>query len=70
MAMYTVTAEFNDDGTVTVRGPEGVRKMQVAEFTKKLAASMGEVVEKHAAHSHIYLDEKTGQYVHDEHDHE
>lgn len=70
MAMMTVTATFNDDGTVTVRGAEGVRNMTVAKFTEMLSNSAGnKVVDKHAAHSHIWLDEKTGKFVHNDGDH-
>lgn len=70
MAMHTWTVEFNDDETVTLRGPEGVRNMKVAEFTAKLAAASGTVVEKHAAHSHIFLDAGTGKMTHEEHEHQ
>ena len=69
MATYMVTVEFNDDGTVTIRGADGVRKMEVAEFTKKLSEQSGTIVEKHAAHTHVHLN-ADGKIVADEHVHE
>lgn len=70
MALQTIEIEFNDDGTANIRLPEGKRitgvsPAKVAELTEKLAKSMGKIVERHAAHSHIHLDAK-GKMVSDE----
>lgn len=71
MAMQQIEVTFNDDGTANIRLPEGkritgVNPAKVAELTEKLAKAMGKIVERHAAHSHIHLDNKTGKVVSDE----
>jgi hypothetical protein len=71
MALQTIEVTFNDDGTANIRLPEGkritgVNPAKVAELTEKLAKSLGKIVERHAAHSHIHLDQKSGKMVSDE----
>lgn len=70
MALQTIEITFNDDGTANIRLPDGKRitganPAKVAELTEKLAKSMGKIVERHAAHSHIHLD-AGGKMVSDE----
>ena len=74
MAMQTIEVEFNSDGTATVKLPEGKSMRvsdpaKVAALTLKLAESLGPIIERHKAHSHIHLS-ADGKLVSDEHIHE
>jgi hypothetical protein len=63
-----VDVEFNDDGTATIRLPEGktmkLDQAKVAEFTEKLAKGMGTIVERHKGHSHGYITDATKDTLH------
>jgi len=74
MSLQTIKVKFNRDGTARITLPEGKSMLvsdpaKVAKLTEKLALKMGTITERHAAHSHIYLDASTGKMVHNEHDH-
>jgi hypothetical protein len=74
MAMQTIEVEFNDDGSATIRLPEG-KSMRVADpakvaaLTQKLAEAMGPIIERHKLHSHIHLNQD-GKLVQEEHEHD
>lgn len=75
MALVNIEVTFNDDGSANIRLPEGklmknLTPAKVAELTEKLAKSLGPIIERHAAHSHIHLDGATGKLVSDDHVHE
>jgi len=75
MAMQRIDVEFNDDGSATIRLPEGKTMSvkdpaKVAALTLKLAEKLGPIIERHKAHSHIHLDPQTGKMVQEEHEHE
>ena len=75
MAMQQIDVEFNDDGTANIRLPEGKSlrvsdPAKVAELTLKLAQKLGPIIERHAAHTHIYLDDGKEKIVYHEHEHE
>ena len=73
MAMHTITVEFNDDGTALITKGDGSKykvtdPAKLAKIMEQLAAKLGPVIEKHAAHSHIHLD--GGKLVGEDHVHE
>jgi len=59
--LVNVNIEFAEDGTATIRLPEGktmkMDALKAAQFTQKLAEGMGNIVERHVGHSHQYLDD-------------
>jgi hypothetical protein len=73
MAMQTIKVIFNDDGTATIKLPEGKSMMvkdpaKVAKITQQLADALGPTIERHRAHSHIHLTED-GKMVREDHIH-
>ena len=69
--MINIKIEFNDDGTATIRLPEGktvkMDAMKAASFTEKLAKGMGEIVERHVGHHHDHVhDGPEHEHTHEE----
>ena len=74
MALQNIDVEFNDDGSATIRLPEGKSlsvkdPAKVAALTQKLADALGPIIERHAAHSHIHLNAE-GKMVSEDHVHD
>lgn len=69
MAIVNITVDFNDDGTATVRTPEGkvlrVDSAKIAELTLKLAQGMGPIIERHKPHTHVHLDDDNHEHTHE-----
>jgi hypothetical protein len=65
--MITVEIEFFPDGTARIKLPEGTLKAknsgEIAKLTEKIAKGLGPILERHAAHTHIYLDDGTEKVV-------
>lgn len=73
MALQTITVEFNGDGSAVITKGDGSKykvtdPAKLAKIMEQLAAKLGPVIEKHAAHSHIHLD--GGKLVGEDHVHE
>lgn len=51
-----ITIEFNEDGTADIRVPEGPgqqrKAAKAAEFTEKLANTVGKIKERHVGDHH------------------
>lgn len=63
MAKQKIKVIFNNDGTATIRLPEGEPILvsdpgKVAAMTENLAKALGPIVERHAPHSHVMLTPK------------
>jgi hypothetical protein len=73
MALQNILVDFNDDGSATFRLPEGKRisvdQAKLAAFIEKLTTATGNIIEKHAAHTHVRIT-ADGKVVAEEHVHE
>jgi hypothetical protein len=73
MAFLDYDMEFNDDGTMTIRAAGG-RQITLLDgtfaqkFPEELAKVLGNIVERHKPHSHIYLNAQ-GKMVQQNHSH-
>lgn len=70
MAMVSINVEFDREGNATITKGDGSKfkvtdPAKLAKIMEQLAAKLGPVIEKHAAHTHIHLD--GGKLVADEH---
>jgi hypothetical protein len=73
MAQVNFEIEFNNDGTATIRLPEGktqqVNAAKVADLTDKLSKLMGTVKERHIGDHHHEHGEQTHTHDHQQEGH-
>lgn len=60
MARVTLKFKFNPDGTCLITKGDGSKlkvtdPAKLAKITEELANAMGPIIERHAAHTHVFL---------------
>lgn len=68
--MIQIDVEFMDDGTAKVTLPEGKKvkgdPAKIAALTLQIAKALGPILERHAAHTHITLDDGSEKVIYHE----
>lgn len=70
MALVSISVEFDSEGNALITKGDGSKykvtdPAKLAKIMEQLAAKLGPVIEKHAAHTHVHLD--GGKIKADEH---